>query len=480
MKIREIISLLLLCCVILPISSCKDDIVKVKQNQIELTFAFWEPGLYKDLETALDNVAVEYEKEHPNVRIKFIAEPVDDYNDWIKMRIASDNMPDIESNAWDQLEKQYYAGLIADISNSLKKESPYEQGKMWKDVFIPERLKLPNQNVECSIPLFGVELAMFYNKKIYNELGLEIPTTWSDFINNCEVIKNANKIPIVMMGQKQSAVNWLSWEIGTSLVIKKHLGDKDININGDRIISSYEKSRAVALGLWDISRDTQLQDEYKLYLSHLSEYLSYCKDSFDYEESVAKMEFLNGNAGHMNTGSWDLNGFINQQNDSFEVGTFKFPEFTEEDTDYPGGRIMTYGVQSVAITKSVYKQEGKFEAAVDFLQYLTSKDVYQQFIDSIGEIPVVEDVVLDEKLKGFISEGFINTVSIFTGTENWAYDILSGITPTLDQNYFDKVHEKEKLYANQVLNLLNLSSDNKYYYSEKIYGGLYRYPDSVK
>jgi raffinose/stachyose/melibiose transport system substrate-binding protein len=39
--------------------------------------------------------------------------------------------------------------------------------------------------------------AILYNKKIYRQLGLEIPRTWQDFIANCEKIKAAGITPII-------------------------------------------------------------------------------------------------------------------------------------------------------------------------------------------------------------------------------------------------------------------------------------------
>ena len=37
---------------------------------------------------------------------------------------------------------------------------------------------------------------IFYNTKIYDELGLEVPKTWDEFMANNEKIKAAGKVPI--------------------------------------------------------------------------------------------------------------------------------------------------------------------------------------------------------------------------------------------------------------------------------------------
>ena len=37
---------------------------------------------------------------------------------------------------------------------------------------------------------------IFYNTKVYDELGLEVPKTWDEFMANNEKIKAAGKVPI--------------------------------------------------------------------------------------------------------------------------------------------------------------------------------------------------------------------------------------------------------------------------------------------
>jgi raffinose/stachyose/melibiose transport system substrate-binding protein len=50
---------------------------------------------------------------------------------------------------------------------------------------------------------FGAGMAggILYNKKVYEELGLEVPTTWEDFMANNEKIKDAGKAPIIQTYQ---------------------------------------------------------------------------------------------------------------------------------------------------------------------------------------------------------------------------------------------------------------------------------------
>jgi raffinose/stachyose/melibiose transport system substrate-binding protein len=45
-------------------------------------------------------------------------------------------------------------------------------------------------------PVTGGVMVMFYNKKIFNSLGISVPTTWPEFLSVCAKLKAAGKIPI--------------------------------------------------------------------------------------------------------------------------------------------------------------------------------------------------------------------------------------------------------------------------------------------
>lgn len=43
----------------------------------------------------------------------------------------------------------------------------------------------------------GMGGAWLYNKKVYAELGLSVPTTWEELMSNCQKIKEAGKVPVI-------------------------------------------------------------------------------------------------------------------------------------------------------------------------------------------------------------------------------------------------------------------------------------------
>lgn len=467
---RKILMILSAAVLGITLGGCGKTAEKTKEAVTEIKFSFWEPGMSHELEEALKIVVEGYEEIHPETKITLLSEPVETYQDMIKSGVVGDDLPDIESNHATNLARQYNAGLLVNISDSLARPSAYSDGESWKDTFDDELIKAADGKY---IPYFGIELGIFYNKDIYRELGLKVPQTWDEFLNNCEQIQNAGKLPIAFMAQKTDACAWVAWDISGGLFAGKHLPNKNINVNGDNTITTYEVMRAVLNGEINFAEDAEYRNEYREYVKRMGEYLSYCGGYPGYEETVAKSMFLNGEAAHIQSGSWDIGGIVKNEDIGFEVGVFNFPLFTEEQTAYSGKRIKHRSEQCLAVTRSAYSEEGKLEKVIDFLQYLTSSDVYRTFIKNTAHLPVLKDVECADETKIFDYDGYgHDQVLIEYGRNELIYSILSGNTPELDDKYFKRMQEKLMEKACEYAEEAKLSAADGYYKNEKVDGTL--------
>ena len=111
----------------------------------------------------------------------------------LEVRAATGNLPDLfQSSIGAQLDKLDPKANIYDLS-----------GQDWiRENVTSSYLDLVSDAdtgaVYC-IPLTTSNVAgCFYNKKVYEDLQLEIPLTWEEFLNNCEIIKTqTDKVPVV-------------------------------------------------------------------------------------------------------------------------------------------------------------------------------------------------------------------------------------------------------------------------------------------
>ncbi|WP_248926145.1 ABC transporter substrate-binding protein [Paenibacillus hamazuiensis] len=155
-------------------------------KKVALTLMVGKTGT---LYTALQAVAAEAEKKL-NIAIKFDIKPDGTEGDnLVKTRLATGDMADILA---------YNSGSL------LQALSPEENFvDLSKEPYMANILDSFKSTVTANGKIFGVPSgssnvgAVLYNKKVYADLGLQIPKTWADFMANSEKIKNAGKTAII-------------------------------------------------------------------------------------------------------------------------------------------------------------------------------------------------------------------------------------------------------------------------------------------
>jgi len=481
---KKIISIL--CAVTLSLGMCSGCGETKKtagsEDKINLRFSFWEPSTGKEMETALEGIVNDYEADHPNVNIELVSQPVGGYQDWIKAQMAVDDLPEIEFNYGVYLIQQYKQGSVLSIEEELNSPNPYNKDQIWKDTFIEGSLDGAHEYVYDpvhNIPLFRTGIAMFYNKTMYKELGLEIPENWNEFMANCEKIQQAGKTPIAMMGQKNDALDWLYWELIGGLSLERWLADPNLNHNGDSYLSGNEVTKAILEGTLDFENDKALQEDYKKFLEYVEQYLKYSPNASGLDEAAAKTIFLSGNAAHLNSGSWDIVGLLMNDEIGFDMGVFKYPHLTKENSEYAGKGISNNCVQTVAITSSVNKQEGAKEAAADFLMYLTAPEQYTNFVTATYQIPSVKDVDAGEIFDAFMEPGYPLCMLYKSGNSSAGrtmYDVykstVTGTAPEINDELFKEFQKTVEYNREETAQKNGWTKENNYLIDElPIIGG---------
>ncbi|WP_139995359.1 extracellular solute-binding protein [Paenibacillus paridis] len=156
------------------------------------------------------------------------------------------------------------------------------------------------------LPFGGYSEAIFYNKKIFSELGLEIPTTWAQLLDVSGKIKTAGYTPFGLAA-KDGWVNGMLW----NTVMERNVG-----------IDAFSKV---------VSGEAKWTDE-----NFVKGFASYAelvnKDYFTkgalglaYADQGAQL--LSGKAAMVFTGTWDANRFSGDEAGDLkgQIGYFAFP-----------------------------------------------------------------------------------------------------------------------------------------------------------
>lgn len=442
-------------------------------EDINIRFSFWEPSTGKETETVLQKIVDSYEEEHPGVNIELVSQASTGYQDWIKAQMAVNSLPEIQMNTALNLISMSKAGLIENISDAFDSPNPYNDNKVWKDTFVDGSLDGVHEYTiepEYNIPLFGTGIAMFYNKTIYDELGLEVPKNWNEFIENCKVIETAGKTPIAFMGQKNDQISWLFYELSGDIYIDRWMDIDKLNYNMDNHITTYEFAKAVETGDFNIASDKSYQEDFKKLVEYIQKHIEYAPNGSGYDEAAAKTLFLSGKAAHLNSGSWDIVGLLKNDEISFEIGAFKYPKLTTENSEYAGKGISNNCFQSVAISSTVDKQEGAREAAIDFLMYLTSPEQYAMYIEETNQIPSVKEIPVDDMFDAFMEEGGYPLITVFklgdsnVGVHPWdaIKNVAAGKKIEMDDKFFADMQKSIESWSHEYVEKQKLSAENNY------------------
>lgn len=440
-------------------------------EKITLRFSFWEPSTGKEMENSLRAIKESYEELHPEVNIELVSQPSSGYQDWIKTQMSVDDLPEIELNYAPNLINQANVGAVVNIKDALEGENPYSN-VVWKDSFMDGTLDMAHEYrvaPEYNIPLFQTGIAMFYNKTVYDELGLKVPNNWDEFINNCKTIENADKIPNAFMGQKKDAIRWLSRELVGGVCLERWLADENLNLNGDSYLSKNEVVKAIDSGAYDITKSEDYQEDFERYLEFTKEYAKYSPNASGLDEASAKTLFLSGKAVHLNSGSWDIVGLLKNDEINFEPGVFKFPLLTKDNSEYAGKGMSNNAVQTVAITSSVNKQEGAKEAAIDFLMYLTAPQQYSAFVNETYQIPSVKDVEVDPIFDAFVEDGYPLVILFNVGDsaagktfEDLFCQVAFGKEVSLNESVYSEIQSSLRAWCTKYMETNKLTAENGY------------------
>lgn len=194
------------------------------EETIELTFFHRWPNQPK--KQFFEKAVKEFEEAHPNIKIKTEAVLNDSYKEKIRVVLGSSTPPDVFFSWSGEFAYNFVReGQSLDLTNYINED------KAWSDEIIASQFNAFTLDEKVyGIPWSTDGKAFFYNKKIFKDLNLEVPTTWSELIAVSDKIKEEGLTPITF----GSKAPWtISHYIGTlnQLMVPQDVIDKDYNRN---------------------------------------------------------------------------------------------------------------------------------------------------------------------------------------------------------------------------------------------------------
>jgi ABC-type glycerol-3-phosphate transport system substrate-binding protein len=322
---------------------------KPKSDPVKLVMYSWRP----EDKDGYAKILAEFEKDNPDIQVEFKPFKATEYNTILTNALQSGTGVDVL-----QLRPYDGAKALAD-ANYL---TPLDKVKGIDN--IPDSFLNAAKGGDgkvYGIPIMLNTAIVFYNKKLFDDNGLQVPETWEDFIKLCDTLKAKNIIPIAQAGKAAYLLSTTHTVIGPSAY-----GGSDFLQALLKGAANFKDPKFVE----SIQRMKQLEAYFP-------------KDFMAIEDADAQGLFYTGKAAMY------ING--NQRLETFAANKVTFPiDFFPGFSAKKGepAPIATWVDGSYGIAKSSKHQE----QAARLIEFIASKKFGQMFSDELTRLSPVKGI----------------------------------------------------------------------------------------
>lgn len=322
---------------------------------ITLTMGSWRVDDVAQMQVILDAFHAQY----PNIRIIFDPTNPPDYNATLRTQLEGGTAPDLfylRSYATSrQLFEEGFLEPLGDLPGLMENFTPEARAPWATDDGLP-----------YGVPFIAVSHGIYYNKDIFNELGLSIPQTWEELLEIAQVIKDAGYDAFA----NASGDEWTIAEIVFMNLAPTFIGGyegRQAYLRGERCFNDPHAVAAFQA------------------VADIAPFLPEGQEALTYYDS--QQLFLMGEAAMWMGGSWDIPFFESQQPD-FEWGVFAIPA--------PEGQEMSYVTfhMDAGMGLNAATSEAKKAAARKFLEWMTTPEFAKLMGDNLpGFFPLINQPI---------------------------------------------------------------------------------------
>ncbi|MES0883505.1 extracellular solute-binding protein [Roseibium sp. SCP14] len=310
---------------------------------------------------AMEQLIEKFQEANPDITVKMTHFPYADYRTKVAAAIPAGEGPDVVQLFYGWLNDYIEADLIQPLPKDV-----FDPAKIDSE-FFPMVQAMKKDGTYYALPTAVRSLALFYNTRLFDEAGIETPPATLD-----ELVETAKKLT-----KLDGAGNITQVGITTGMNAQDHHWWREVLVRqfgGDPYENDYQTvNYNNEAGLDALNFYVGLEKDHKV-----------TQSGFMDEPQAA---FKGGRAGMHIDGSFRI-GSLNKVR-GLKWGVAELPAG-------PDGKKSNYS--SYWVNGITTKAEGeKYDAAVKFLDYLTSDEAMQVWLDVVGELPAKPSVGLVEK-----------------------------------------------------------------------------------
>ncbi|MBZ4665143.1 extracellular solute-binding protein [Mahella sp.] len=322
-----------------------------------------------------------------NAKLTLQAYENEQYKTKLTTLMAANSVPDIFFT-WelDYLRPFVEAGKVYEIGKLL------DADPTWKDSFQSGVFDPVTYNDKVyAVPHAKSICVMFYNKKIFKDNNLSIPTTYEEFLNTCQTLKDKGITPIAMAAPD-------AW-IPAQLV--QQIAD---GIGGMKIYNGLLDGSVKWNDPAYIEAGKEVQDMVNK---------GYFPDGFLGMKSANSTQlFKDGETAMYFMGCWDIATVTDKSTSSIvdDVGAFALPAKNPQNNNILVGSID----QSLAISANSKNPE----AAAAFIKLFGSQKYQEEFLYKTGRLPTTK-IDIDKTKVSSVTADVLDISSKVVGLTPW-------------------------------------------------------------
>lgn len=323
----------------------------------------------------MDTFNEQFEAAYPNVTVDMSVVNAADLQTVTQTRLTANDIDVIDMFGFANAAQPYMvdvvppnwqtlieAGLLMDLT-----------GQPFLDYFYPEAItdagSYNGKVYEINLGRVGYS-GVFYNKDLFAEYGLEVPTTWDGLVAICETFAAAD-IPCMTAG---GADGWPIF-VGAYGLLGAMYPDQEALVEG---LWTGEIT-------WNNERSLEMWRKMQVYARDMLE-----PGSSGIGHDAAPGRFASGAVAMLPMGTWNA-AMIESADPDMKWGYFPFPGSDDPaDNQYMFGK---YDMGWVIAANTPNK-----EAALNYLAMFSEPANYQAFIDAVGFIPTQPGITLEGTL----------------------------------------------------------------------------------
>lgn len=274
-----------------------------------MTITFWDIST-EDPGKSTDEAAVQrFMADYPNITVNQVHQQNDNYKQQLVVAMSSGQAPNMYIHWGGGPMAEYYkSGFVNDITDMYAKYDHPE--------FIDAAVAQSTYDGKMlAIPFGGLSgCDVFYNKTIFADLGLEVPTTIDELEAVCETLKANGITPFSLA----NASKWTG-SMYYMYLVARHSGNAEFDAaytqeNG----GSFTSPAFIYAG-------EKIQDWVK------KGYFPDGVNSLSADDNQDRALLYDGSAAMMLHGSWQVSGIRSDSEEWYteNIGVFRFPEDTE-------------------------------------------------------------------------------------------------------------------------------------------------------